>query len=364
MSSLDHIKKMLSGKSAGAKKSEGDLNFYRFPKGTDEVRVRVLPPWEGSEVPFKLMNRHYDIPGSNKGVKCLESWGIECPICETLREYEGRIDLSNWSANVSFHFNLLVRKDPTQKFDAKTVYVGTGSKGLLMWLVDMWQDEEGKTMFDAYEGRDILVKREKAEGKFNIRPAFSPSPIADHDEVESVLASLVNLDKIWPNPDDSVVAKTREYADNLREVIENRLLSTGEGTGPTFNADEPIPDTFHAQDEEQAQEEPAAGKRPAPVASKPAAKAAPASSAKTAASKPATSTARPASSATAPKAAAASAAKPAPAAPAKSGKVNVERPNGSPECFASKDVYNPDSNRCLECQYEFHCSEKIASASA
>lgn len=324
MGSLDAIRQQLKGRIPG-KKQGGSLNFYRFPSGMEEVKIRILPPWEGSDFPVKLMRRHYKLPGADKSVICPSTFGQDCEICEVIQHFDGRLDLSQWAAATQCVGNCIVRKDPTQPaVKSNEVYIFTGSEGLMKWLVDLYEDGEGKVLVDPFEGRDLRMKREKSNGKFIITPGFSATPLAESpDATEGYLSKLPNLDKVWSAQDDSELAKIREYASNLKEVVESRLLNLSADSESAYDADDmEVPfsgDPVPPKKEELKKEEP----------------------------KKSTLTKE-----TAPKTVATKA---EPTSPVKPKAQKTDKPSGAPECFSDESVYNRDSDKCFKCNYEYHC---------
>lgn len=393
-SDLDVIRKVLAGKSPGSKQGKGDIKWYGFPKTTEEVRLRILPPMEGKEFPFKMLLRHYQVPDMENNPICPVTFGQECEICNVIKEFEGRIDCSEWSAQVQCYANVQVKKDPTQAgFNTKEVYVLRSSRGMLKWFSDLWDDEEGKSICDAYEGRDIIVKRKKYNGALEIRPAFSASPIGDtQEEIESILSKRVDLDKIWGEPDDNDRAEIIKGATALKEVIENKILQmAGDEHVPAEDPDVPDETMPEAESPAEGEETPDAeeeilAEEPAEPETSPAKVVKTAAVAKSTAGKPATATKQATSTASkpatatklavtpakvVPKAAAPSAGKPhvrkpsvvaAPAKPAS--KAKVTKPNDAPECFSNNGVYDENAEKCLECPHEFNCREAIQGAGA
>lgn len=228
MSQLDLIKQTLAGSKSGG--DGPDIAWYKFPKSTDKVIVRPLPHWEGKgEFPLKLMIRHYSIPESDSSIKCPKTWGLQCAICDVLDEYEGRIDLKDWTQSFLCNFNLLVLKDSTQTgIDCRVPHVATGSKGFLQWFVDLWDEPANRTIIDVFQGRNITVEREKYNGKFKIMPAFEATPIAaTQEEIGTVTSQLHNLDNVFKPPGDEDIDKIRKLAVSLKDAIENRILANG-----------------------------------------------------------------------------------------------------------------------------------------
>lgn len=394
ISSLDAVKKILSGGSMpGEKAKGGDQRRYKFPATTDEVRIRVLPQKDDPSFPMKISIYHYDMPGISKGndrqreqkktddgkergasVKCLQMFNLECPICKVLKNYEGRAELEDWAARVSGIANVLVKNDPTQKIDARLPHIAYFSIGVIKWFENLYKSEDGPALVNINNGYDVIVHRKKYNGAFELRTGLQSSPLADTKEkIKDIMANAYNLSDIIGKADDNLITRAKEAARFLEAEIESVIAAKGElaaGTGDddagvdNFDPDEQIGEPSEEnteveeegtaiegeeQEEEQEQEE-----APAPAASK---KTAP----KTQAKAP-PSNAKPAAAAkTAPKTEAKGKAKetaPAKAAP----KSKISRPAGAPECYANAKEHDPDSEKCLECPHEFHCETAISAA--
>lgn len=340
---LDAIRGALSGKMPGANQQKGDLKFYNFPKGTEEVGIRLLPHWGGDSFPLKLKITHFNIPDS-KPITCPKTFGADehCDICDVLAEYEGQGDfLWQYSGSIGAQGNGLIIKDPTQRINAKLPHIISFGVGLVKQLSDLWEDPEAAMLCDLYEGRTIFIKREKQGGKFSMRTAFTGTPIVDsEEEANALLQSLPNLDKIVKPLSDDDLNNIREAALKLKDVIENRLVSETPSNAGVPNQE----DEGNEPPSMPKETKPAAGK---PATSKPSTTK-PATTQKPAASKPATGKPAAGKSATS--------SKPAAAAPKAAAS---DKPEDAPECYGNSTAYDANSDKCVECPYEFQCSEEI-----
>lgn len=368
MSNLEQVKALLSGKTPGRKTGGGDAQFYNFPSGTDEVRFRLLPKHNRDDLPFNVVKKHYGLPESGKkGLTCATTFEMECPVCEVLQHFEDQgvnnDVLKDWAAGINGRANILVKKDPTQKVHPGQPQVARFTAGMVKWFVDLLEsDSDAMMIADPFDGRDILAKREKFNGKFKINAAFSNTRIADTDEaVESILASMVDIDNFDKAPSDDDINMLRKEAEALRDVIENKVLST-----TTDNGGEP---DHHEQDEApkmETRKTTTTAQRPTGTTARPAATATktnppPAAKAGTTLGKtppPAKAAASVAAPKTAAKPAAAKAPAPAPQA------LTSNKPNGSPECYSDPGVYVEGSDKCTRCEYEFECQGAIAAGVA
>ncbi len=390
--SLDAVKRILSGGNMpGEKAKGGDQRRYKFPATTDEVRIRVLPQKDDPTFPMKISIYHYDIPGISNGkdnekygkgkpkddgkqrgasVKCLQMYGLECPICKVLKKYEGRLELEDWVARISGVANIIVKEDTTQKIDSRLPYITYFSMGMIKWMEKMFESGDGQQLVNLKSGYDIIIHRKKYNGAFEIRNGLTASPLADSPEkIKEIMAQAYNLTDIIGKPDDNLISRSKEAARFLDSEIENKILAASSGTGddvdvPSFDPDEQIDGysdsttadegtegTEVADDTEETQEEEAPKTPPKTAAKASSSAAKPAAATKTAA--------KPAAQGKAKETAPAKA--PAKEAKAKSA---VARPNGAPECYADDNVHDSNSDKCLECPHEFHCENAIAAAKA
>lgn len=238
MGNLDRIRSALKKKTPGRSQGGGDTNRYKFPDDTDEVRIRILPYKKGIDFPLKLEATHFDMPPSEDGdgkdtiVKCLAAYDKKCHVCKVIEKNEGRLDLSKKAATMTGSAVILVRKDPTQKINALEPHTTRLSTGIVKWLSELMDDEEAGSVFDINEGRDLLIKRKKKKGGFEVRPAFSSTPVAeDEEELSQIMAKVPDLDKLIKDPNDDDVANNKAAAERLAEYIENVLLTSGKDVG-------------------------------------------------------------------------------------------------------------------------------------
>ena len=354
MATFEEIKAMLAGKKQSNNFEKKP--FYKFPPGTDEVKLRILPAWEGSEAPFKPTMQHFGIPGSDKPLPCLRLHGLECPICEVLAKYEGQSkELYQYQTKSGAAVNVLVRKDDTQKINAKEPMPARLSEAQLEFCINLLSEGD---ITDPYEGRDIIVKRKKYNGAFEMRPAFSASSIGDDQaDIESILTKLTNFDThmFFQKPNDDDINMVLKCARELDDMIENKILAHGTSNGGVSD---------HS-DEDSA---PTAEEKPGKLVKKP--------EATKPVTKPAATVARPAATNTGTVAKPVS--KPAAAAPAstvtkpgatkpatvaKPAAAKVENaPAGAPECFGLVGEYVENSEKCTKCEYEYQCQGVVAAA--
>lgn len=409
ISSLDSVKRILAGGSMpGEKAKGGDQRRYKLPATVDEVRMRVLPQKDDPTFPMKISIYHYDMPGISKGnkdekykkdtkptegkergasVKCLQMFGIDCPVCKVLKKYEGRAELEDWVARISGVANVLIKEDPTQRVDSRLPHITYFSVGVIKWFEKMFESEDGPALVNVKNGYDIIIHRKKFNGAFEIRNGLTASPLADTpDKIKEIMANSYNLSDIIGKPDDNMISRSKEAARFLDAEIESMILAKADlatGTGddnaevPSIDPDEQVPEfeqetttteaeTTAEETQETAGEATAEQDEEAELAAAKAAKAAQKVAPAAAKTTPATKTApKPAAQGKPKETAKAAPAKAAAAAPkeAKS-KTAVTKPAGAPDCYANEKIHDPAADQCLECPHEFHCENAINAAKA
>lgn len=333
---LEKMKAMLNGanSNAGAKKGN-DYHWYRPPSGTEEVKIRVLPHWSDvNTFPARLVIKHYKVPGGRDNqpgsATCMRTFERDCPICNVLNEFEGRLEeLNKWGPVASFYFNILVLQDPTQQIKSGVPHLWGARESFFNYFSKMWENPEERIVIDPNQGRDMYIQRETYNGKFGYRPGFSSRPIADTAEgIQSLMSQITDLDKIWTLPDDDDVAKLSERAAQLRNAIEDRILKLGQDLGaPTTT---PLQQNFQqppAQQNQQTVQNPV--QNPPPVQNQ-----------QTPVQNPPVQNPPVENN-------------PNPQVP------TVNRPPNAPECFGIQAQYDADSKKCNDCPLEFHCDEAI-----
>ena len=392
MNSLDAVKRILSGGNMPGEKTRGDQRRYKLPNSTDEVRLRVLPQKDDPSFPMKISIYHYDIPGISKGgnrgketqkpkdggkergasVKCLQMWGLDCPICRVLKKYDGRLELENWAAKVSGIANVLVKDDPTQRVDSRLPHLVYFSMGIIKWFQKMFESEDGLALVNVNSGYDIIINRKKYNGAFDVRNGLTASPLADSkDKIKDIMAQAYNLNEIVGKPDDNLITRSREAAKFLEAEIEGKILSAADGvTGevPSFDPDEQIPDFKDSESEEgETEEETTETETEEQEETAEETEETTEQEAEPTAETPPKTKTKASSSAATTKGATKAAAKPAAQGKAKEKvaakpKAKIAKPAGAPDCFGNEDEHDPGADKCLECPHEFYCENAIATA--
>ncbi|MFZ9095671.1 MAG: hypothetical protein ACO22O_13095, partial [bacterium] len=67
-----------------------------------ECLLRILPGWEGAKLPGKHIWTHWGVNcGEKNRTYCMKTWKRDCPVCNLLEEYDGRLELAEWAARAT-----------------------------------------------------------------------------------------------------------------------------------------------------------------------------------------------------------------------------------------------------------------------
>jgi hypothetical protein len=306
----DEIRKMLNQRDQNKKPGSGggDIFWYQLPSNTDKVLLRFAPPLPHENYPGRLINSHYGIPGDHKYIYCFKTYDMDCPMCDMLREYDGKLNLDDFVSKAKTQLNVFVLSDPTyegrygRKLDPNAPHIlGANGDFTLYWLLENTINPVVGDITDPVNGSPVEFQREKNEGKFKRVVGRVASPIAKTpEEREVMLAKLHDFKKIWKNPDDVYLQRMKDCVLKVRDVLENKLI-----TMKTENVPLP-PNQDHTMNMASAMSQ----TQSAPSTSQ------------------STTTA-----------------------------IGVKRPTGAPSCFGDKVTHNPAKKKCLMCPMEFGCQE-------
>lgn len=223
---LEHIKKMLSNRETTSSTTKEDFKWYSLPKGVEEVKLRFLPVWEGGKAPGVITKTHWNLPLEDNRAICLKTFNLDCPICDALAKYEGKLEIKDWVANGRAYFNVLVFSDKANASAVNTneaQILGT-SEHTLYWLFERLLDPEVGDITDLEKGHNVTVKRKTVGGAFERQISLKPTPVADSPEkIEEVKKSIYNLSKIWKAPDDNTLNKIKETASQLILALDRKV---------------------------------------------------------------------------------------------------------------------------------------------
>ena len=245
----------------GNNSSLGDIRFFKLPANRTErgalaeTVIRVLPfDINNSDFPFKVVLKHYAIPNAARGVTCLKTWMLDCPICNVLNSLSRNMDISVYTSRLRPVCNaLILRCSSNNNVNPMLANVLTITPNLLNSFAEFWRDPSKRTIFDVMSGRNVTLLRSRDKGPFNLTVDFERSPIAPSEEgLRSVMSTLYDLNKIWKNPDDNQVNQIADLAANFEESLRNRSSLLDGGT----NFNQPPKQQFNQQPRQQFNQQP------------------------------------------------------------------------------------------------------------
>jgi len=222
----------------------GDTRWMRLPEVGD-LKVRFLPPIEGEPVPGYVVHKHYNLPnheGLKGNITCFRTWGMQCPICDVLEEYQDRVDLHDYFGTSSY-FNVLVldHKD----CDPKLPYLLQASEYSYEWLLQQLVNIDVGDITDVEDGADVTFRRKKKKGAFDRIISRKSRAISDDPaEIDEILDAMYDMKKIWKEGDDNYYNIAVDLANQLRDIIEDRLLKLGDKAG---DKDKPVREVADAK---------------------------------------------------------------------------------------------------------------------
>lgn len=222
---LNYVKEQLKNKTLN-ENTKDNFKWYSLPKGTEEVKLRFLPPWEGGKAPGVVTRTHWNLPLEENRSVCLKTFNLDCPICDILSKYEGKIEIKEWVAKGRSYFNVLVLSDKANS-SAVNLYtpqiLGT-SEHTLYWLYERILDPEVGDITDLEKGHSVTIRRKTAGGAFERQISLKPTPVADSlEKIAEIKKNIYNLSDIWKSPDDNTVNKIKEIASQLMLTMDRKI---------------------------------------------------------------------------------------------------------------------------------------------
>jgi len=232
MNNFEYLQNVVNNSGVSFGNKSDDIRFYKLPPAKSTTVVRVLPfNINNSEFPFKAVLKHYNIPNATKGITCLKTWMMECPICDVLNRLSNKIDTKLYSAVLRPACNALILRDITNaNINPMLPHVLTITPQLLQVFSAFWLEQSKRSIFDVINGRNVTLVRVKDKGSFNLTFDFENSPIAlNEPDIGAIMSNIYNLENIWKSPDDNGVNNVMSLASTLEEAIMTRmsLLSNG-----------------------------------------------------------------------------------------------------------------------------------------
>jgi hypothetical protein len=254
------LNKKKKEKAEGGKGGFGDKRWFKLPD-LGEVKLRFLPPIDGEPVPGMIVYKHYNLPEHEdlKGnITCFKTWGAECPICKVIEEFQDNFKdkLSDYYG-ASSYFNVLVLDQAG--FDPTLAYILQSSDYTYEWVLSQVVNAEVGDITHVTEGANVTFRRKKKKGAFDRIISRRSSAIADtEDGIDDILDSMYDFKKIWREGDDNYYNIAEDLAEDLREIIKERLLKQPSGD----DKDKPVKEVQDAKRRSGRGTEEAADKEP------------------------------------------------------------------------------------------------------
>jgi hypothetical protein len=363
---LEKAKALLQqmGKGYSSGDGENKYRWFNFPSGVEKVTLRALPLFQNNA--YMVIFRHHNLPGENKNYLCLRTHGMNCPICEVVSKYSGRMEMKDWAAVQKVFLNALFIRATDDKGNLITItdgnkqpyqlgvpYIVSFSGALFRWLIESLADPERGDVTHPTTGRNLTLQRERHNGPFKKEFSFQPNAIASTPEdIAKIMEQTYDLSKVWRLPDDEFMKKGRETAQLLDSTLTQKLneLMAPAGSMQAMHPRAPMaPSPAMAYANPTSQPAPVAQPAPPVVQQQPAAAYVPPTTPVVAPVQ------QPAVQATPqPAPVAQTAQQPVAAQPSA-----VKVPPGAPPCFANNTVFSKSNSKCMICNYEYHCERAI-----
>jgi hypothetical protein len=271
----DHMKQAAqAAQERAARRSQGSYTFYNLAEGT-ETYFYVLPPWSERGAIGRVVWQHFGVPEA-KQYTCWQTYDIvhpgigdQCPVCNALHAVEkvagdaldrlwgkprGRVNVL-----VVGHRKLNANGDAVEPFfpfaeenprfpkilslpisvydELMLIQNGPG-----VGLVCMPDDAVMVIVKRSGTGIDTEYKLDFA-GSRDVTGGFTPNRskmFTSEDEATACLSKLPDLDKLWPMPDEELVATAHRVSTAIR-------MKFGLPDTPMFaGTSAPAPQTLYA----------------------------------------------------------------------------------------------------------------------
>lgn len=376
--------KKIKAKAAEIKQKEKERKekgssgiFLKIPEGT--IEVRVLPPWSEEGLLSKEIYTHFRLPPGNTTCvdigKSYPELGMDGPIAEVIDEFSEVLDVWKLKSKATPKINVYlpdceVNQDNEEldKSQLGKVLIASPSVGVYNDIIKKISNPRIGDITDPNEGYYITIEKvvgaKWQDTAYNVELIPGACPIHDdEDEQEKILASLHDLDKMFPPPDDEKLSEIQQAAVALAKHLEklareqgHNVSSSWAGGGRKRRTTKPTAETEDAEEEEL--EEPAEAEEDSPPWDDDEEEAAPPPKAKTL---PKTRK-RKDQEADSPFESEEGDEEP-PRTKTKSSRA-TEKPrskaSSKPECFADPDVYKIDDEQsvaCTRCMWEVPCMQ-------
>ena len=245
---LASLKRQIEGanEAVNDNKNIGDgVPHFKIPRDGRWI-FRILPPLKKANGEFAPVGvnvyKHWNLPGDKKALNCMKTFGLECPICNTVNKFkELNVDVNDYKHKVTAHFNALVieglDKDGKPVDKNKVVVVG-GPPTNYTWLLDLMMGRWGN-ITNPNSGNDVEFKRERKDGKLLKQVQPSSAIAADQASIDEILSKRVDLEKLEKQPDDNYFQNYISAATSLGILLEKTLASSKIPTGNVVTSTTP-----------------------------------------------------------------------------------------------------------------------------
>jgi len=195
------------------KREAGGSNIKWTKVEVGENCFRILPPWAGSNMPFREVTYHYlKVGGNDKSIVCPKmNARQECPVCEMFETLRGSSkqeekDLG-WTMRPQsrWFINVIDRKKESEG----PKVLGISSKGLMESILRLFADPDYGDISDISKGTDIIIERTGTglATKYNCHGKRNSSVLGTQDQVNAWYPQIKNLDELAkPDTYDNIVS--------------------------------------------------------------------------------------------------------------------------------------------------------------
>ena len=250
-------------------------NWFKAAEG--ENRLRIAPPWKGSDVPFKEVERHKaKIRGKDTFYTCSLSVGLrECPTCNDAipmlqaeiadRDSDEAQDiLESLAPSLTIFANVLDRTSPEK--EAKGWQVWGFSQTRYNEILSFLNDQDYGDITDPESGTDIVLVRRGtgfSDTKYNTYAKRKSSPVP-----RALLDKIPNLDEMMGpmTPDEEKKLLFEAYGLTFDGETERQVSTPARDRAPARDDDRDdrtVRDTGRDDNPPQEEDQGGGGEAPA-----------------------------------------------------------------------------------------------------
>jgi len=255
MAFIKQMSKQIKERKAELDQRRNKLTWYNWK---EKNLLRILPPWEGSEIFFRRVFYHFSLNPAGKNHVCFRnSWSKMCYICIAYgRVWEVNPKMNMRWRNVAY-VNAIDRYDEDKGNQIVPLSIGTFN-----WLISMMCDDDFGDITDPKKGSDLKILKESTgpEAKDLVyKPSLinQGTPIHKDPKIaEKWIKSMYKLDTIFKPPNKEKVQANLKAANdfladmNLERIDPYHLRSTDKYTDINQITDQEevdVPDTEEEQ---------------------------------------------------------------------------------------------------------------------